>query len=96
LLFPQPAGFASDPGTLARRADVLAREATAHDVDNSSPRPSVETSDIVPNWESWKHSVTLSLQEDSSAEWLNLNRTDAGMSEKDSAKDSSPASSKKV
>ena len=75
-------------------ADVLARESPADDINESEPRLSVEGCNVVPYWESRKHSVALALQEDFSAVRFNLDSTDAGMSAKDAAEDSAPCSCK--
>jgi hypothetical protein len=72
----------------------LARETPAHDIDFSPPRSSVESGDIIPDWELWQDSVPLPLQQDFPAIRFNLDSTDWGMSKKDAAEDSSPCSSK--
>jgi len=77
-------------------ANVLARETAAHDIGFALPGFSVKCSHVIPDWESWQDSIALPLKQDFSTVRLNLNSTDTGMSEKDSAEDSSPASSKKV
>jgi hypothetical protein len=72
----------------------LAREAAADDIGDSSPRRSVEGSDIIPDWEAWQESVALPLQQGLAAVWFDFHGADRFMSQKDSAKDSSPAASK--
>ena len=39
----------------------LAREPPAHNVNESTPRLSIECSDIIPDWELWQDSVSLAL-----------------------------------
>jgi hypothetical protein len=78
------------------RANVLAREPTADDIDNPAPRLSVEGSDIIPDGELWQDSVSLPLEQDFSTVRFNLDSTHTSMSEKDAAEDSSPCSCKKV
>jgi hypothetical protein len=72
----------------------LARESSADDIDFPSPRSSVEGGDIIPDWELWKDSIPLPLQQDFLAIRFNLDSTDGGMSEKDATEYSSPCSSK--
>ncbi len=80
----------------AGRADVLAGESSADDIDKPSPRLSVEGSHIVPDRELGQDSVSLPLEQHLSAVRFNLDSTYAGMSEKDAAEDSAPCSAKKV
>ena len=95
--FPQSATRAVNAlCELVGNANVLAGESAAHDIDKTSPGPSVEGSHIVPDGELWQDSVSLALEQDLSAVRFNLDSTDADMSEKDSTDDSSPRSSKKV
>jgi hypothetical protein len=63
-------------------------------IDKSSPRPSVEGADIVPDREARKDSISLALQEHSTAVGLDLDCANAGMPKKHSAEDSSPCSCK--
>jgi hypothetical protein len=95
-LSPQSASLSVNACAFAGCADVLTWESTTHNVNNSAPWFPVEGSDIVPDGESWKDSVSLALQQDSPAVRFNLDSTNAGMSEKHSAEDSSPCSCKKV
>jgi len=81
-------------GVASGRADVGAWEPPAQEVNFSGPRLAVEGSDIIPDWESGQDAVPLTLQENFSAVRFNFDSTDAGMSEKDSAEDSSPRSCK--
>jgi hypothetical protein len=74
----------------------LARKSPADNIRDSPPWLAVEGFDIVPDWEPWEDSVSLSLEQDFSAVRFNFDRTNGSMSKKDAAKDSSPASSKKV
>jgi hypothetical protein len=93
-LLPQSAALAFDPCSLAGATNVLAGESPTHDVNVSSPWGPIEGGNIVPDREAWKHPVTLALQQDFSWVRFNLDSTDAGMSAKDAAEDSSPCSSK--
>ena len=93
---PQSAPLSGDSGALSGGADILAGESPAHDVNESSPGPSVEGADIIPDREPWQDPVALALEQDFSAVRFNLDSTYAGMAEKDSAEDSSPCSSKKM
>ena len=99
-LGPQSASRSGDSLTSAGRvggnADVLTGESSAHNVNFSPPWFSIKGSDIIPDGELGQASIPLPLQEDFSAIRFNLDSTNAGMSQKDSAEDSSPASSKKV
>jgi hypothetical protein len=70
---PQGGSSSTKPGSITGKADVLAWESTADDVDVTSPWPSVEGADIVPDWESWQASISLSGKKDSSRIGIKLN-----------------------
>jgi hypothetical protein len=72
----------------------LAWEPTAYDVSDSTPGRSIECCDIIPNWKTWEDALSLPLQQLLSAVFLDFDGTNRAMSKKDSAKDSSPSSSK--
>jgi hypothetical protein len=93
-LRPQSGSFAVDACPVSVDANVLARESSGDDIDNSSPRSAVKRPHVVPDWKSWQPSVSLPLQQCSSAVLINLDRTSWSMSEKHSAENSSPASRK--
>jgi hypothetical protein len=75
-------------------ADVLAWESAADDICDSSPRLTVEGCDIIPDWEAGQHPIPLPLQQGFSAVFIDFNSAHGAMSEKQSAKDSSPSSCK--
>jgi len=95
-LRPEAASFGFDSCAFSSKADVLTGEASADDIDASAPRCSVEGSDVVPNGERRKDTVSLPLQQHASAVRLNLDSTDAGMSEKDAAEDSAASACEEV
>jgi len=85
-----------DSGAFSGHADVLTGEAPADDIDAPAPRFPVEGLHIVPDWEAWQASVPLSGKEALAGVLVPFDSAYAGMSEKHSAEDSSPCSSKKV
>jgi len=93
-LGPESASLSFDARPFSCDADVLARESSAYNVNLSAPRFAVECSHVIPDWEARQDSVSLSLQQDSPAVRFNFDSTNAGISEKDSTKDSSPSSCK--
>ena len=93
---PKPATLSVNSSAFAGCTDVLAWESSADGVNASVPRLAIEGSNVIPDGEPWQDSVSLPLQQHLSAVRFNLDSTDAGMSEKRSAKDTSPCSSKKV
>lgn len=93
---PKPRPFSVESGPSTRGADVLAGEASADNIDPSSPVDSVEGLNIVPDWEPGQESVPLSLEEDSPRVFLQLNGADWHMAEKESAKDSATGSGEEV
>jgi hypothetical protein len=86
--------FTDHVSIVRRSGKRLAREATAHNVRNPSPWLSVECPHIVPDWKPWQDSVALALEQNLSAIRLDFDSADRGMSEKQSAEDSSPCSCK--
>jgi hypothetical protein len=82
------------PSSSRRAREWLAGKSPAHDIDEASPGLAVEGADIIPYRESGEYPVALSLEQDGAGVRFNLDSTDAGMSEKHSAEDSSPSSSK--
>jgi hypothetical protein len=72
----------------------LAGEAPADDICDAVPRLAVEGGDIIPDREPWKDSIALPLDKLSAAVGFDFHCTHCSMSEKHSAKDSSPAASK--
>ena len=94
---PESTSFTVESGcVLICGTDVLAGKSAAHGFNFAAPRPSIKGSHVVPDREAGQDSVALSLEQNFSAVRFNLDSTDAGMSEKDSAEDSSPCSCKKV
>ena len=93
---PHSRAFAVDSCALSGCADVLARKAPADDIDAPAPRFSVKGLHVVPDREAWQASVPLSGEEALAGVLIPFDSTDAGMSEKHSAEDSSPCSSKKM
>jgi hypothetical protein len=95
LVLPQTTSFSLDSFSVGiPNADVLTGKSPCDDIDFPSPRFSLKCAHIIPDWESWQDTIPLTLQEHLSAERFNLDSTDAGMSEKQSAEDSAPCSGK--
>jgi len=93
-LHPESRPFSFDSFAFAGDADVLAGKAPAHHIHSASPRPGVESKDVIPDGEAREDPVTLALEQDASAAGVDLDSADAGMSQKVAAEDSSPCSSK--
>lgn len=91
---PESAALAIKPVSVSGDTDVLAGEAAADDIHEAAPRLAVKGSHVIPDWEAWQDSVALSGEQFFLVVRFNLDSTDAGMSEKDSAEDSSAAASK--
>jgi hypothetical protein len=65
---------------LPNDAEWLARKPCADDINVTSPWGAVEGPDIVPDWEPWQDSVSLSGEQNPSAEGINLNSADGAPS----------------
>ncbi|HPK52790.1 MAG TPA: hypothetical protein PLX54_10580 [Candidatus Fermentibacter daniensis] len=72
----------------------MAWESSTDDIDAAPPGLAVEGPHVVPDGEAGEDAVTLPLQQHVAAVGLEFDSTDAGMSEKDAAEDTSPRSSK--
>jgi hypothetical protein len=66
-LVPESAPLAVDSGVLSGDADVLAGKPARNHVNNASPGPSVEGTNIIPNGERWQVAFILALHESSGA-----------------------------
>ena len=73
---------------------VLTGESAADAVNESSPGLSVESVDVVPDWESGQVSVFLPLLQDASGVFLDLDCTDRPVSEQQVSEDSAASSCK--
>jgi hypothetical protein len=93
-LAPESASLTFDTFSLSGVADVLAWESTADDIGDSSPRSSIEGSDIIPDWKRRQDSIALPLQQDLSGIRFDFHSAAWDMSAKDTVEDSSPDSSK--
>jgi hypothetical protein len=69
-----------DSSTLTGRADVLAGESPADNIDVPPPGVPVEGPDVIPDREFWQTSVALSVEKSASAVGINLNSTDGAPS----------------
>jgi hypothetical protein len=96
LLAPQSRLLVVETCSIAGKADAFAGKPATHGVDEPSPRGSIECGHIVPDGELWQEAISLALEKNSAAVGFNLDSTNAGMSEKHSAEDSTPRSTKKV
>jgi hypothetical protein len=91
---PQSASLSVESRAFSDGADVLTGKSAAHDIRDSSPRSPVEGSDIIPDWEVGQASVALPGEQDFPRIRFDFHGADRLMSEKDSAEDSTTASSK--
>ena len=78
---PQSTSSAFDPFAASSGADVLAREAASDDVHHSTPRLSVEGSDVVPDRERRERSVVLAGAEDAAGVVVDFDGADRSPSE---------------
>jgi hypothetical protein len=92
---PESAAGPADAGPFAGGTDVLTGKPAGDDIDFSSPRLSVECSDIIPDWEPWQASVPLSGEQDSPGVLINLNSADGAPSKELAAQDASSCPCKK-
>lgn len=76
--------------------NVCARESPADNINLSSPRSAAKRFNVVPDRELRQDSVSLPLEQDFSWVRFNLDSTDAGMSAKESAEDSTSCSCEQV
>jgi hypothetical protein len=95
-LRPKAGACPSDPCPLPGRGNVLAGEPSAYRVHLPGPRRSVEGFDIIPDWEPGKEPIPLSLEENGSRVFTQLDGADWHMAEKDSAKDSAAGPGEQV
>ncbi len=90
-LFPPKSAFlVVKPGAVSGDGHPFAGKSSGNDIDPAAPGFSVEGLYVVPDGEPGQDAITLSLDERPSAVGVDLHSTDTGMSEKDSAQDSSP------
>jgi hypothetical protein len=92
---PQAASRPGKPGAASCRADVLAWETAADDIDAPTPRPTVESSDVVPDWKSGQVAVSLPSEEHAAAIGINLDSADGAPSKEFSTQDASSCPCKK-
>jgi hypothetical protein len=75
-VLPQAASLALDSGPFSGAGNVLAREASGHDVNEASPWSAIECPHVVPYRESWKPSIALSGQQDAAGVGIKLDSAD--------------------
>jgi hypothetical protein len=85
-----------ESGAIAGGTDAFAWKSSADDIGDSTPWLAVERGNVVPDWESRQDSVSLPLQQGLAAILVNLDSTDAGMSEKDAAEQTAATAGKQV
>jgi hypothetical protein len=78
---PQAASVSIEPEASAGNADILARETASDDIHQSMPRPTVKSSDVGPNRESWEASVILPSHEDGAGIFIDFDCTDGAPAE---------------
>ena len=93
-LGPEPRAFTIDPGALASRANVLAREAAGNNIDAASPGFPIECAHIVPDGKRFEASVTLPGEEDAAGVGSNLNSASGAPSKEAPSQDASSCSCK--
>ena len=93
---PESAPFPVESVAFSGAGDVLAGEAPADDVHEPSPGTPIKGFDVVPDGKAWQYAIPLPLEKDFPAIFVDLDRADAGMSEKDSAEDTSPGAGEEV
>lgn len=78
---PESAAAACKSRTLTGTANVLAGEASADDIDNASPRPPVEGSDVIPDRERIQALIQLPLSQYAPAVLVHFDGADCSPSE---------------
>jgi hypothetical protein len=72
-LGPKSASLSVDSRAISRNTDVLARESSRNNVNNSSPRVAVKTSNVRPNRENGQRAVVLPLRKNGCAVGITFN-----------------------
>jgi hypothetical protein len=94
-LSPESGAFSRQSESSSGDRDVLAREASRYDINNSSPRLSVKRANVIPDRERTKESVVLSLSQDRCGISISFNRANGLPSEEMSSQDSSSSACEK-
>ncbi len=87
---PEARAGTVDPCSFPRGADVLAGEASAHDIGPAPPGVAVEGANVIPHGEPGEDSVSLALEEDRPRVFLQLDGAHRDMAKKESSEDSAP------
>jgi hypothetical protein len=93
---PHAGSLSVNAGAFSGNADVLARKPSSHDVNNSAPRSSVKSPNVIPNRERREKAVVLSLGKNSGGVGLPLNSADASVSEHLPCKQASTSAREKM
>jgi hypothetical protein len=93
---PESASRTIKPCAVSRGADVLAGKSASHDINNSSPRASVERPNVIPNRERRHCSVVLSRDKDGLGVGIKLNGANASMPEQLTCENSSTMAREKM
>jgi hypothetical protein len=91
---PEPATSAVDSLSFASRADVLAWEATADDIDRAAPGLAVKGPDIVPDREVGQVSVSLAGEQHAAGVGIKLNSATGAPSKEFAPQDAASCSCK--
>jgi len=94
-LSPEAGAGAINPGAVARRADVLTREASRHHVNTASPRSSVKRSHVIPDRKRGQASVVLTGNENARGVGVALDGTYSAPSEEMAPEDASTSAREK-
>ena len=86
-VLPHSATLSGDSCASSSHADVLARKAASHDVNNSAPRSCVKTLHVIPNRERREASIVLSCHKHGLGVGIPLDGTDASVSKQLAGKD---------
>jgi hypothetical protein len=94
-LSPEAGALAFNSSLVPGVADVLAREASRHHINNTSPRPPVEGAYVVPHGEGLQAPVVLALEEDSGGALVSFDGADGAPPKETAAENPSTSACEK-
>jgi hypothetical protein len=93
---PETASRAFETGSVSSGTDVLTGKSASHDINNSSPRSSVESPNVIPNRERRHGSIVLPRNEDGLGVGIKFNGANASMPEQLTCENSSTMAREKM
>jgi hypothetical protein len=92
---PEARSGTVDAFTFASAGYILAGKPARNDVNNASPRSSVKTAHVRPNWESFENSIVLSLRQNLCSVGITLNGADGSPSKEFASENSATSAREK-